>query len=109
MSLSASSRRNLLSSSERHHSPVDFQNADLKLTFLIWSRDIKMQNILLTAKGVLKIGALKQFDHTETWALICKHKADFGMARAYSPRPLTPGVSGPFLASSSHVTTHLDW
>ncbi|KAL9104340.1 MAG: hypothetical protein Q9163_000686 [Psora crenata] len=36
-------------------------------------RDVKMQNLLLTAKGVLKI-------------------ADFGMARAYSPRPLTPGV-----------------
>ncbi|KAL8864212.1 MAG: hypothetical protein Q9174_007433 [Haloplaca sp. 1 TL-2023] len=32
-----------------------------------------MQNILLTAKGVLKL-------------------ADFGMARAYSARPLTPGV-----------------
>ncbi|KAL8690049.1 MAG: hypothetical protein Q9218_004418 [Villophora microphyllina] len=32
-----------------------------------------MQNILLTAKGVLKL-------------------ADFGMARAYSVRPLTPGV-----------------
>ncbi|RPB17152.1 Pkinase-domain-containing protein [Morchella conica CCBAS932] len=36
-------------------------------------RDIKMSNLLLTAKGVLKI-------------------ADFGMAREYSARPLTPGV-----------------
>ena len=33
--------------------------------------------------------------------------ADFGMARAYSPRPLTPGVSDPFQAAASYFTVYL--
>lgn len=52
-----------------------------------------MQNMLLTAKGVLKLGKL---DLHLIWSpdLDSLHitTADFGMARAYSPRPLTPGV-----------------
>ena len=54
------------------------------------NRDIKMQNLLFTGKGVLKIGTdpitLPSLD------VIKISIADFGMAREYSPRPLTPGV-----------------
>lgn len=52
-----------------------------------------MQNILLTAKGVLKLGKPKQ-DSVSFSEMACLFitTADFGMARAYSPRPLTPGV-----------------
>lgn len=32
------------------------ENSDLKLSLLTLNRDVKMQNILLTAKGVLKLG-----------------------------------------------------
>ncbi|KAI9813239.1 MAG: hypothetical protein M1827_004181 [Pycnora praestabilis] len=54
-----------------------------------------MQNILLTSKGVLKI-------------------ADFGMAREYSPRPLTPGIvtiwyrSPELLLGAKHYSLSVD-
>lgn len=52
-----------------------------------------MQNLLLTAKGVLKIGPfpLASSAHRNVPKLTL-HPADFGMARPYSVRPLTPGV-----------------
>ena len=66
-----------------------------------------MQNILLTAKGVLKIGSSGyQFNNLEITDY--HRKADFGMARAYSHRPLTPGVSHPFRANPSHIILHLE-
>lgn len=50
-----------------------------------------MQNILLNAKGVLKLG--KSWDSvTSASPTDFSPSADFGMARAYSPRPLTPGT-----------------
>ena len=50
-----------------------------------------MQNILLTAKGLLKLGGfIIQKWHNKS-KLTC-FVADFGMARPYSSRPLTPGV-----------------
>ena len=52
-----------------------------------------MQNILLTAKGVLKLGKPKQYSISfPDIAGLHITTADFGMARTYSPRPLTPGV-----------------
>lgn len=49
-----------------------------------------MQNILLTARGVLKLGKAAISANRLSFALTLA--ADFGMARAYSPRPLTPGT-----------------
>jgi cyclin-dependent kinase 10 len=49
-----------------------------------------MQNLLLTAKGMLKLG---RFFHMGSSAVTERGIiADFGMAREYSARPLTPGV-----------------
>lgn len=53
-----------------------------------------MQNILLTAKGVLKLGMLAP-SSSPVRSLspeLTLRPADFGMARPYAPRPLTPGV-----------------
>lgn len=49
-----------------------------------------MQNILLTARGVLKLG--KSAITSKKVCLSLTVAADFGMARAYTPRPLTPGT-----------------
>lgn len=55
-----------------------------------------MQNLLLTGKGVLKIGAFGTCSLYYPFRVLSKLNwpppADFGMARPYSPRPLTPGV-----------------
>ena len=48
-----------------------------------------MQNILLTSRGVLKLGTSHALWSKQSHSHLT---ADFGMARAYSPRPLTPGV-----------------
>ena len=49
-----------------------------------------MQNILLNAKGMLKLGVWNEIAIPHS--LTVRLSADFGMARAYTPRPLTPGV-----------------
>ena len=56
----------------------------------MWGRDVKMQNILLTARGVLKLG--EHYVLLDFLTLLTILPADFGMAREYSSRPLTPGV-----------------
>ncbi len=58
MPIPASPRRHRLFAYERHHSPVYLKDADLNGSFLTFCRDIKLQNILLTGKGVLKLGAV---------------------------------------------------
>lgn len=61
------------------------------------SRDITPKNLLLNSKGVLKIGeshSILSLPDRKNNALnsFFFHLADFGMARAYSPRPLTANV-----------------
>ncbi|KAH0564892.1 hypothetical protein GP486_001708 [Trichoglossum hirsutum] len=46
-----------------------------------------MSNLLLTSQGILKIEAYSRIVETDA-----EQTADFGMAREYSARPLTPGV-----------------
>lgn len=71
-----------------------------------------MQNILLTANGVLKLGRPKTTFDIITDSFFCQ--ADFGMARAYSPRPLTPGVvtiwyrAPELLLGTKHYTLSVD-
>ena len=70
-----------------------------------------MQNILFTAKGELKIGITLRFSSNTR----CSHCiADFGMAREYSSRPLTPGVvtiwyrAPELLLGTKHYTPSVD-
>ena len=88
---SAAARGARLPSQKRCYSSVCSQFS-MRSRRLMLDRDVKMQNILLNAKGVVKLGELcGTVLDASSFGLLCA-AADFGMARPYSPRPLTAGV-----------------
>jgi len=70
-----------------------------------------MSNILLTRAGILKLGTPQ---YTLPFVPSNHYTADFGLAREWSPRPLTPGVvtvwyrSPELLLSATRYTSSVD-
>lgn len=50
----------------------------------LYRRDLKISNLLLNSRGILKIG--------EIYTSLSDGTADFGMAREITDRPMTPQV-----------------